>query len=272
MQPYIDLHCDTLTMADGFEHTQWRLGGCSAQVFAIYLPQNPTMDDMTFIEQAVAKYHAEFVPKLDEINCKGILALEDGRVIDGADTLRRLYDLGIRMVTLAWNNANGLAGERLTAHGHDMVSAMEQLGIIVDISHLTDGAFWDVAQTARKPFIASHSNARALCSHKRNLTDDMIKAIAESGGVIGVNFVPFFIEDNAKTVSLEQIIHHIKHIMDIGGESVISIGSDFHGDDSVYAIKDPSAMQSLFGCMKRNGFTDNQIERFAYKNAEAIFI
>ena len=146
-----------------------------------------------------------------------MLTVEEGAVCKGSTgKLRHLYRLGVRMLTLTWNYPNELGWPNvkmppegseeapdftvpdrehgLTETGFAFLSEMERLGMIVDVSHLSDAGFWDVARAAEKPFVASHSNARAVCHHVRNLNDEMIRALAEKGGVTGLNFCPSFLE------------------------------------------------------------------------------
>ena len=130
----------------------------------------------------------------------GMLSMEDGRAVNGSfDRIRAFYDLGIRVMGLTWNQANCFGypnssdleemQKGLTPFGKDAVSCMEETGMLIDVSHLSDGGFWDVARLSRKPFIASHSNCRALNPHPRSLTDEMIRALADRGGVMGLNFI-----------------------------------------------------------------------------------
>lgn len=145
----------------------------------------------------------------------------------------------MRALTLTWNHRNALAdgagenatGGGLTKFGKEVVREMERLGMLVDVSHLSDAGFWDVEKLAKKPFIASHSNARAVCAVQRNLTDDQLRAIAAKGGVVGLNFYPNFLAKGEKA-GIEDILRHTLHMLDIMGEDHIGFGSDWDGIDN----------------------------------------
>jgi len=173
------------------------------------------------------------------------------------------------MMTFTWNHKNTLGSPaeptRVTAHGGltdtgiTFLDAMEQLGIIPDVSHLSDQGIRDVCRLARKPFVASHSNARALCSRGRNLPDELIREIADHRGVIGVNFYgPFLtpVSDNHGCFFsyVKDIAKHIRHIADIGGISCIGLGSDFDGMDDNLELKDCGRMELLESELKKRRF------------------
>lgn len=159
---------------------------------------------------ALARNYAQLIENRANGRLSAILTLEDGRVINSdLKRLELMYQKGIRLITLTWNAPNcfgapnsadaGVMNTGLSVFGHEAVSFMEDLGIIVDVSHLSDGGFWDVARTVKGPFVASHSNCRSVANHPRNLTDDMIRAIADHGGVIGLNFCPWLLNDRIKS-------------------------------------------------------------------------
>ncbi|ARU62548.1 hypothetical protein CBW65_17450 [Tumebacillus avium] len=165
----------------------------------------------------------------------GLLSIEGGDCIQSdLRILRAMYRLGVRAMGLTWNQSNCIAdgcGERvdrgLTAFGRDVVREMNQLGMIVDVAHLGEKGFWDVMDIAQAPVIASHANARAIHDHRRNLHDDQLKALFATGGLVGVTFVPMFVGDG--TVSIDDLMRHVDHILELGGEDHLGIGSDFDG-------------------------------------------
>jgi membrane dipeptidase len=169
------------------------------------------------------------------------------------------------------NNIIKTSSLGLTEFGVEVVQNMQNLGMIVDVSHLNDEGFQDVyelSQKSNKPFVASHSNARSITNHSRNLSDDMIKKLAQTGGVMGINFSSDFLKENEEDYTkIEYMIEHINHIKKIGGIDVIALGSDFDGIDSEVEIKDASQMMKLYDALKKEKYTEEEIEKIAYKNA-----
>ncbi|MEG1125792.1 MAG: membrane dipeptidase, partial [Oscillospiraceae bacterium] len=163
-------------------------------------------------------------------------------------------------------------GLGLTDFGKLAVERMNELGILIDVSHLSDGGFSDVLQISKKPFVASHSNCRALSPHRRNLTDEMLKALAEKGGVAGVNFGPGFLSaDITSTEStLPNILAQLRHMIQIGGIGCAAIGTDFDGIKGNLAIPGADKMPLLFYKLEQEGFTTEEIEHIAYKNVQRV--
>ncbi len=221
-----------------------------------------------------------------------LLTVEEGGVCGGSlKRLEELYDMGVRMMTLTWNfpnelgypNINGLnsrcgyeslfqadAEHGLTEKGRAFVSRMEELGMLVDVSHLSDRGFWDVAKISRRPFVASHSNARAVCPCVRNLTDEMIRCLAEKGGVMGLNFCTDFLKavpEGAKNAGrLEDVAAHAAHIFQTGGEDCLGLGSDFDGIDTNDSLPGAQAMGRLWEALKQSGFTERQLDKIFWGN------
>ncbi len=229
----------------------------------------------------VLKYE-DILKNINENKMSAILSIEEGACCRGKiELLRNFYRLGVRMMTLTWNYENELAfpnqiiddklilDRGLKKQGFEFIEEMERLGIVIDVSHLSDGGFYDILNNTKKPFVASHSNARSICNHRRNLTDDMIKKLADRGGVMGINFYSLFLDQNAKSKSeakIKDMINHIKHIRNIGGIEVIGLGSDFDGIDCQVEMKDASKIQILAEKLKKEGFTEEEIEHIFYKN------
>lgn len=284
-----------------------REGGALAQFFAIFMLPEPLRQewgaaypkDMDYIKALIRIYRntleahrniiadtksvAEYATNVSTGRICGILSLEDGRAVDGnPDNLVWMYEEGIRMIALTWNYENcfGFPNSKdremmqrgLTSFGKEAIGVMNDMGMIIDVSHLNDGGFWDVVKLTKKPFVASHSNCRAIAPHQRNLTDEMIRALAEKGGVMGLNFCgPFLNEDGAGRESrIPQMIKHLKHMINVGGSDVAAIGTDFDGTFGEFDIAECSKMQLLFEAMEREGFSYDQIEKIAYKNVERV--
>ncbi len=205
------------------------------------------------------------------------LTIEEGGILEGdMSRLERLYNEGVRLMTLLWNYENciGYPNSRdrnvmekgLKPFGIEVVHRMNELGMIVDVSHMSDGGFWDTLKYSRKPVVASHSNARTLCNHPRNLSDDMIRALAKQGGVIGVNTYPYFVHPSGKA-SMELIADHIAHIYQVGGEDVLGIGTDFDGyDEGISDFNHIGQMNEFYDVVKKRGFTERQMEKIWFKN------
>jgi membrane dipeptidase len=210
-----------------------------------------------------------------------VLTVEDGRMVDGKmEMLDMFYSQGVRAIALTWNFSNcfgypnssdpEIMNKGLTKFGKEAVQYMNDLGILVDVSHLSDGGFWDVVKYTKKPFVATHSDARAVSSNQRNMTDDMIKALAEKGGVTGINFCIPFLNDtyppHSGTSRIEDMVRMIKHISNVGGEDIVGIGTDLDGIGGDLEIGSPDKMYLLFDALEKEGFTERQIEKIASGN------
>lgn len=224
-----------------------------------------------------------------------LLTVEEGGVFQGSlEKLRRFYDLGVRMVTLTWNFPNEIGWPNvtlqegkapdfqtpqtkkgLTQFGFCFLEEMERLGMIPDVSHLSDAGFWDVCTHAKKPFVASHSNARAVCNHIRNLTDDMIRALAEKGGVTGLNFCPDFLENTEAGQkgegAIAAAVRHAAHIVKVGGIECLGLGSDFDGIPTPDGLTGADKLPLLDEALKKAGFAASQREKIFSGNVLRLY-
>lgn len=210
-----------------------------------------------------------------------LLTVEEGGILNGKiERVEELWSMGIRLITILWNYENCIGypnsekseimRKGLKQFGFEVVEKMNERKMLVDVSHLSDGGFWDVLKTSKCPVVASHSNAREICPHPRNLTDEMIRALAEKGGVIGMNFYPRFIRKNKKA-NVEDIVTHIRHIVNIGGIESVCIGTDFDGfSGESIEIERAGQMYLLYNTLKSAGFTEKQIEKIWWKNAMRV--
>lgn len=210
-----------------------------------------------------------------------ILTLEEGGVINGEfRKLEELYNEGIRLVTLLWNfeNCMGYPNSKdrkimeqgLKPFGFETVERMNDLGMLVDVSHMSDGGFWDVIHTSKKPVVASHSCARSLCNHPRNLTDEMLRALGEKGGLAALNFYPAFIREDQKA-SKEDLAAHIKHMINVAGMDAVAIGTDFDGfEGGELEIDKTEKMSLLYHTLKKEGFTEEQLEKIWFGNVMRV--
>ncbi len=224
-----------------------------------------------------------------------LLTLEEGEICQGDPAiLHILYRLGARMMTLTWNFENSLAYPNkfppektqdarclpdmehgVKEAGIRILEEMEKIGMIIDVSHLSDAGFLDVAKYTTKPFVASHSNARALCGHCRNLTDDMIRILAERGGVMGLNFCPDFVNEKKDgkdaVCTIEGLVRHAKHIVNVGGMECLGLGTDYDGISGELELKDCSFMPILYDALLKNGFNQDQADAIFEGNVLRVY-
>ena len=235
---------------------------------------------------------------------KGLMSalktVEEGAVYEGSiEKLECLYDMGVRKSTLTWNFENELAYPNRSVHdprkgtttcsgidkenglkqaGFDFVLAMEDMGMLIDISHLNDAGIMDIFNTVRSdtPVIASHSNARGVCMHPRNLSDEMLLKIAEHGGVTGINYCATFLDESnqhsdRELSRVEDMIRHMKYIRNLAGMDIIGLGSDFDGIGGELELAGAQDMQKLADAMSLVGFTTDEIEKVFYKNVLRVY-
>lgn len=202
----------------------------------------------------------------------------------GIELLRQYHDLGIRMLALTWNYSNALgegvnemyrdgtsSSGGLTALGRAVITEMNRLGIVVDVSHLNEATFWDVLAVSSEPVIASHSSAAYLNKHVRNLTDMQIQAIAAAGGVVHVNFHRPFLAANPDTATLDTLVDHIDHIVGLVGVDFVGLGSDFDGAKMPQGLEDASKMPSITRELLVRGYSESDIEKILGGNANRLF-
>lgn len=315
-----DLHCDTISKlyysekrgerADLFSNSfqvdlkKLQMGNYLFQNFAVFVDTGKENAPYQCAKEQIALFEREMewnkerirqvrtVEEIEKNRRKGIvsaiLTLEEGEICEGdPGKLEDFYDKGVRMMTFTWNYENSLAGDGgLTETGIVFLNKMERLGIVADVSHISDAGFYDVWRYSTKPFVASHSNARALCRHKRNLTDDMIRKIAEKGGVIGVNYYSLFLEqisgcDPAGKAAnhvgcadysrVERIADHILYIRRRGGNGCVALGSDFDGTDCDLEMSDCSKTDLLARELRRRGLSEREAEDIFFRNALRVY-
>jgi membrane dipeptidase len=209
-----------------------------------------------------------------------VLAIEGGEALEGdLGVLRLFHRLGVRSIGLTWNERNNIAdgvGDSrskggLSVFGADLIKEMNRLGILVDVSHLSDPGFWDVVELSTQPIIASHSNSRAVCNHRRNLTDDQIKALAKNGGVMGMNFAAAFVKEDGKP-KLDDLLNHIDHIVELVGPEHVGLGSDFDGIGAApEELTDASTMPLITDGLCKRGYSDEHIRLILGGNYFRVF-
>ena len=294
-----DLHCDTLGVAtDGnlaiTENTaavDLRRGGTFrqwTQAFAAFLPDGRTAeesrlrcDDLLNTANRFSRETARFIPVTTVADlcdmqplCRCLLTVENGGVTAGDEAyLRHLYDRGVRVVGLTWNGDNpwgsGCFGSDvgLTSAGMQALRDMERIGLVADVSHLGEPAFWQVVKTAKGPFVATHSNAAAVCWHPRNLTDEQFRAVRDSGGVVGLNLYGPHLGE----WSFEAFRRHLEHFLSLDGERTVCIGADLDGMEIPPGWDGISVMKELWQHLRQAGYTPALLDAVFYKNAFEFF-
>lgn len=218
----------------------------------------------------------------EEGKISAILTVEEGGILNGhMERLEMLYDRGVRVVTPMWNYENCLGypnsrdaeimSRGLKPFGIEAVQRMKEMGMIVDVSHASDGVFWNILKLSAGSVIASHSNCRALCNHPRNLTDAMIRSLSEAGGVAGLNFYGRFLGDRAQS-GIEDMTAHILHMIQVGGSEFPAIGTDFDGFDGMEREDIPRTddMEKLWMALKQKGVTESQLDKIWSENARRV--
>lgn len=222
---------------------------------------------------------AQNAAQIYELNGQGkiaaLLSIEGPEVI-GCDSecLPDLRKEGFCMSTLTWNADNALAGchggsQGLTDRGRAYVKAAQENGILIDVSHLSDAAFWDLVDITDKPILASHSNCRAICYHSRNLTDDQLRAIADTGGTVGLNLYQPFLGENADFETLQK---HLEHMLRLCGETHVSLGGDLDGCDILpQGFHDLADYAKFYEYLQDCGYSETLLNCIFYDNLYRLF-
>lgn len=299
----LDAHCDTITtiMKRGEE---LRKNNCHidlcrlkeyenyVQFFAAFIsPEHAKMGALKRTLSIIDKLYQEIeINKDDILLCRNyndiisccqsgkvaaVLTIEGGEALEGSiSSLRILYELGVRAMTLTWNYRNqiadgvldGASGGGLTPFGREVIIEMNRIGMLVDVSHISEPGFWDIMNLSNKPIIASHSNAKRLCGHVRNLTDDQLLALKKNGGVTGINLYPVFLNNSGKA-TLKDALSHIEYILALTGEDTLGFGSDFDGIDSTpEGLEGVQCYSELINEMLRLNYSESLIKKIAGEN------
>lgn len=301
MKKIVDLHCDTISSIQRngqslydnschFDIKRAQKAGIGLQFFALFTMPRGRNESLRQILKQVEKYNHEL--ELGQDYLQPVFTYEDivtaestGKMacilhLEGADALGNdseilslLYRLGLRSLGLTWNNRNLLAdgvGEEpgaggISSKGKDIIYLMEKLGIMLDLSHVSIKSYYDALKLYNKPVLVTHANARALCNHRRNLDDGQLKALADNGGVIGINQIPEFIKEDGKP-ELNDLLDHVVYISDLIGVEHVALGSDFDGDDVMLmqGVEEYSQWPQL---LAGRGFTSAEINMILSENA-----
>lgn len=323
----LDMHCDTISvLLDenlkgkkvslryndlSIDLNKMKQNDYLLQNFACFVCLGQVDDPVKRVQQLIDYYYQQIEENKDMIApvlkysdiekneknglMSSLLTIEEGGVVaNDLALLRNYYRLGVRMITLTWNYANGIGYPNVESHkdmtfqelkqineqdgltpfGIEYIQEMERLKMIIDVSHLSDAGFYDVLKYSKKPFVASHSNARSVCDVARNMSDDMIIKLAERGGVMGINFCGNFLKQSDvgnEASCIKDMLHHIIYIKKLAGIDCIGLGTDFDGITSELEIKDASMMNQLAIALANNGFTEAEIETIFYKNVLRVY-
>lgn len=297
-----DAHCDTafelwcrnVPLAENSCHID--LKKCAdlsayAQVFAFcsyagVAPCHGIDSPREYLTKPLARFRQELEKNADRIaparsagdverlNAAGkaaaLLSVEGAEVI-GCDptALETLRENGFVMTTLTWNADNDLAGwhgsaRGLSVRGGEFVREAERVGIFIDVSHLSETAFWDLARITHRPVLASHSNCRALCDHTRNLTDDQLRAVRDTDGVVGLNLYAPFLGENADFTT---VLRHLEHILSLCGERHVALGGDLDGADPLaHGFENVHSYFDLYAFLRGRGYEEELLDRIFYAN------
>jgi len=299
----IDLHTDTLTReepekADLFSSSKMLsydkmiLGNYDTVALAVYLNYEKHKGHMFELAKKyfdaldrIIELHPEkfcYYGNKSNAKIKVLRTIEEGEEIEGKiENLEYFYNRGLKMMTLTWNYPNSLAypnntkdnkpelNQGLTNTGKKVIEYLNDKHILLDVSHLGDKAFYECSKLYHGPIVASHSNARSLTKVVRNLEDDMIRIIRDSGGIIGINLCEYFVKTESKSY-LDSLVDHIEYIKRIGGIDVLSIGSDFDGISVPPDLIDCSKWNILQEKLLFRGWSEEDIDKLFYKNAERV--
>ena len=300
MIPMFDGHCDTIMRC--FEHPEAHISGTgghwdldrmhfgpSGQFFAFFWDSAANPDYRAMFDGMYTVFQRELDREKERVAfCRtgeeaqeafraeklaAFLSVEGGELL-GCDLgmLEEGWQKGVRAVNITWNHSNALSGSHceepergLSPLGKDFVRRMQSLGMVVDVSHLSDPGFWDVMEVTEKPVMASHSNSRNVHFHTRNLTDEQITAIIQTGGVVGLNLcIPFV---GNEPVTEDQLFAHIEHILDLGGEHALALGGDWDGIDQVpLGYGGVWGWEKLYESMLRRGYREELIRGIFFDN------
>lgn len=282
-------------------------GGCLAQCFALFIPSHELAlhflgheaDTWQIYQDMLATYRRVMDDASDVIrpaySCddiaensrngfiSSILTIEDAVELDGKmERLEQVYKDGVRMIALTWNfeNSVGFPNSRdsekhltlgLKPFGIEVVERMNELGMIVDVSHLSEAGFYDIVKYGKKPFVASHSCCRALRDHPRDLTDDQLRALADKGGVVGINFADDFLNDRGEHyTTIDDVVRHMLHIRNVAGIEALAFGSDFDGIGSKLEFKDYSGLPLILDALEPH-FTGDELDKICHGNFLRVF-
>lgn len=298
-----DLHCDTLYKAvtqnlplDDKSMQVKRLndGDKRIQSYAIWIPDDYTSEKA---EQTFYSAYNKLVSECERLKIKLIrqyesvsetfkkynncafFTIENSTALKGKiKNIEKFAQLGVKIITLTWNASNAVGDgadvsnpKGITAFGKKAIKEMERCGIAVDVSHASDKLFYDVAEIATRPFIATHSNSRSVTNHRRNLTDEQFRIIKERNGIVGINFHRDFLSDKSDNASKYDLLKHIDKFLSLGGENIVCIGTDFDGCNLPDDIKGSESLDEIYEMLLKHNYKESTIRKIFYENALNFF-
>ncbi len=300
-----DLHCDTLYRAytenstlsdDSFHISVNKTKEISPyiQCLAVWIPDEYRGAAAQELFKGCLSKLSEQLEQLDIVRCitagdikntaehgrKGIiLTVESGAVLAGKlENIAALKKAGVRMMTLTWNGKNELGdgvgvemAGGLSPFGREALREMEKNDIIADVSHASKRLFYDVAELAKRPFAASHSNSKSVCPHRRNLTDEQFCIIRDKGGIVGLNFCRDFLNKQGTNAKMCDIIKNAEHFLALGGEKTIAIGADFDGADIPSDMSGIESVSALYEMFLHHNFNETLVKDIFFNNAADFF-
>ncbi len=289
--PFFDAHCDTLSRcAETGENLYQNSGQCDikrlcafepwGQVFALFTDSAALPEDECF---ALLKQQAQLYKQAKNLwpnQMENTVLSIEGAELLGCDSerLKTVYGWGVRLLNITWNHANALSGScreesgrGLSPEGRRFAQKAYATGILLDVSHLSDPGFWDLAELAqlqKRPLVASHSCSRAVYPHCRNLTDEQFLAISQSGGIVGINLFTEFV---GKKGTMEELLAHFEHFLALGGESTLALGCDWDGDiTGAGGLSGVQEMNLLAEALYKRGYSEALIRAIFYENLAAL--
>ena len=297
-----DLHCDTLTELlkenSNLKETSAVINLSEMQkfekcvrCFAIWAPDDLSEKEASehfdslfaVFKNQISLYKNEIVQINDKSSLNDsrvgiVLTVENGSVLNGSlDKIEKIAKLGVKLFTFTWNGENSLGfgqleNKGLKPLGKKAVPLFEKNGVTIDVSHISEKGFYDICELSNKPIVASHSNCKKLCKHNRNLSDDQILQIIGKKGLVGLNFYYGFLNNNSAKSSPYDLLKHAEHIINLGGEDIVSIGTDFDGGKMVDGFENDAQMLSLKEFFVKNGFSEKITDKILYDNAYNFFV
>ncbi|WP_233532336.1 dipeptidase [Paenibacillus alkalitolerans] len=306
----MDMHCDVLskmlTASDirfandsrlDVTYDRLKAAGMNVQAFAVFIPESWRRKPFDAVLYSIDTFHRRILshpgmfPVRTKQDLQQALRPEESRIgalltLEGAEGLeadltylRIVWDLGVRTLGITWNDANWAAdgareprGGGFTAAGRLLIEECDSIGMTLDVSHLSERGFWELTELTEKPFVASHSNMRALCDHPRNLSDRQAKAIIERDGRIGITFVPYFLRGDGIQAGIDDVLRHVERLCELGGAAAVCFGSDFDGIAQwVKGLEHPGKLYILENELHKR-YTAVQVEGFMGGNILAFYL